>query len=338
MSLTRDILTYLTSAPTSNFVAQPVTVIDQWQGDENLLWRVESRGREAVLKLFLDAGQARSRRQFDGQQLFAPLGLAPLPLWYDRYPAGLSRQILVYTWAPGSAAQSTDAQQVADHARSAARVHTSDVDQVRRFSPRPLNLKTFWTIQHATFAKLQQRPAVAGIEGLSAQLDQLFHTADTQVQAAPGRWQESMPSPIHGDLRWGNCTAHAGHIVLLDWEMFGLGDPSLEVATFLHSARTEMGAEQVQLWREHYLEASEDPELGERIDLYERLLTVRDLGFLLDGLHQVEAADAVDADDLAMVHAVTSAAAQLAADTFKLDPDGLNAGVTALFGQWSRPD
>ncbi len=99
--LTQAVHTYLTTAPTSQFVGAEVEIRSHWQGADNLLWHVVAPRGEAVLKLFLDAGQARSRRQFDGQQLFGPLGLAPQPLWVDRYPEGLSRQVLVYRWVNG---------------------------------------------------------------------------------------------------------------------------------------------------------------------------------------------------------------------------------------------
>ncbi|MEZ4560580.1 MAG: hypothetical protein R2854_29800 [Caldilineaceae bacterium] len=94
MTLTTAIQTYLTGAATSEFRGLEVTVVDHWEGRDNLLWRVEAgaqnAAQDAVIKLFLDAGQVRSRRQYDGQQLFAPVGIAPQPLWYDRYPDGLS--------------------------------------------------------------------------------------------------------------------------------------------------------------------------------------------------------------------------------------------------------
>ncbi len=44
------------------------------------------------------------------------------------------------------------------------------------------------------------------------------------------------PAPVHGDLRLDNVLSSDGGVVLLDWEMFGLGDPALEVARFLHDS------------------------------------------------------------------------------------------------------
>ena len=69
---------YLTGASSSRFRDQEVTITDQWQGRDNLLWRVRcGDGTDAVVKMFTDAGQARSRRQFRGQEQFAAAGLAP---------------------------------------------------------------------------------------------------------------------------------------------------------------------------------------------------------------------------------------------------------------------
>src|SRR3954471_3842511 len=98
VDLTGPVHESLTTAPSSLFVQQPVEILAHWQGDANLLWRVGAGEQQAGVKVFLDAGQARSRRQFDAQQLLAPVGLAPEPLWVDRYPQGLSRQLIVYRW------------------------------------------------------------------------------------------------------------------------------------------------------------------------------------------------------------------------------------------------
>ncbi|MEZ4584701.1 MAG: phosphotransferase, partial [Caldilineaceae bacterium] len=150
MTLTTAIQTYLTDAATSEFRGLEVTVVDHWEGRDNLLWRVEAgaqnAAQDAVIKLFLDAGQVRSRRQYDGQQLFAPVGIAPQPLWYDRYPDGLSRQIMVYRWAQGATPDPDDAGQLTELARAVAALHDGDPTAVRRFSPNPVNLDYLWRL------------------------------------------------------------------------------------------------------------------------------------------------------------------------------------------------
>ena len=112
-------------------------------------------GQEAVLKLYLDAGQARSRRQYDGQQIFAPFGLAPRPIWVDRYPEGLSRQVLIYEWLPGDALDPANPGQMAALARSVAQVHANDASEVRRFSPNPINLDYVWRILRGSITPIQ---------------------------------------------------------------------------------------------------------------------------------------------------------------------------------------
>ena len=86
---TQAILSYLTDAASSRFRNREVTIVDHWQGRDNLLWRVRTGDRhDAVVKMFTDAGQARSRRQFSGHEQFAPAGLAPQPFGTIAIPMG----------------------------------------------------------------------------------------------------------------------------------------------------------------------------------------------------------------------------------------------------------
>ena len=67
MTLTTAIQTYLTDAPTSEFRGLEVTVVDHWEGRDNLLWRVEASGPDAAQEfgfgLFVEghAGHCRLR-------------------------------------------------------------------------------------------------------------------------------------------------------------------------------------------------------------------------------------------------------------------------------------
>ena len=335
MTLTTTIQTYLTDAATSEFRGLDVAVVDHWEGRDNLLWRVDAAGRDAVLKLFLDAGQARSRRQYDGQQLFAPLGIAPQPLWYDRYPDGLSRQIMVYQWAPGATTDPDDAGQLTDLARAVAVLHSGDPTAVQRFSPNPVNLDYLWRLLAGS---TQQNVAWLRDLGLTALADRVAQQSDAAAalvtQALP-RWQGVPPAPIHGDLRLENAVAGPGGCVLLDWELFGLGDPAQEIAQFLELHRQELSPFQQAHWLDTYLAGVDQPGLDARIDVYRRVLAYRAVAFLLDGLREL----AADAQELA-AHAenlpyfaatLTAAAAQAAAALETTDlPD---AQIDALFAR-----
>ncbi len=294
--LTTAIHTYLTTAPASGFAGQEVRVVESLRGADNLLWRVVGGGGEAGVKLFLDAGQARGRRQLDGQRLFAPLGLAPEPLWFDRYPDGLARQVLVYRWAGGAAIDGTDGKALARLANAAAAIHGHDAGDVRRFCPRPVNLDYFWRMVDGGMEPVRRWCEEMDCGGMAALVRGLGEQAGTVVGQALPLWQAAPPTPVHGDLSLANSLMDGAHVTLVDWEMFGLGDPALEVARFLHDSRPTLPASALATWREHYLAASSDPQVALRIDVYETLLPLHHLLFLLNGLRRLTPDERADPD------------------------------------------
>lgn len=329
--LSTAIHTYLTTAPTSNFLQRPVEMLDHWEGSNNLLWRVNCVGQEAVVKLYLDAGQARGRRQFDGQQLFSPLGVAPQPLWFDRYPAGLSRQVLVYRWAPGELLDANNAAQLSTLAQSVAQVHRHPVSDVRRFCPHPVNLDYFWRVLEGGMPTLQRWLGEQGATALQTLLAQLVDTTGALVQAALPLWANTPPTPVHGDLKLENCLHSFGAAVLLDWEMFGLGDPSYEVATFLNLSNQMLDAEQQTDWLQSYLALVEQPGLDARIALYRRVLPLQAVIFLLDGLRQHAREDvALMQQNQDFLAATLVAAIQQCADSLQVALGDVAPPVAAL--------
>jgi hypothetical protein len=286
-----EILAYLTEAPTSAFAGQPVEILDHWQGSANLLWRVAARGQEAVLKFYLDAGQVRSRRQYDGHALFAPYGFAPPPLWLDRIPETLPRSVLVYRWQEGDPFDTADSRQWQGLAATLARVHTAPADEMQRFSPHPVNLSFFWSVLGPSLPPLQAWLGAQRLMGLADLLGALHAQAQQVVDAALPLW-ENTPAPVHGDLRPENLLHSFGAIVLLDWEMFGLGDPALEVARFLRDQRSVASAPVLDLWLDTYLDEIGDDPAQTRIELYrQQLLPLQDAAYLLSGGMKLSADD-----------------------------------------------
>lgn len=320
--LTSTIHTYLTTAPSSEFNGLDVRMVDHWAGRDNLLWRVDAGGTDAVLKLFLDAGQARSRRQFDGHQIFAPLGLAPQPLWVDRYPEGLARQVLVYRWADGEPFQAENEEHWSAAARTLARLHAADPGAVRRFSPNPINLAYLWRLLETTAAQVD-RWLAAQSSPLQAPLAQLHSAASRDVQQSLPAWQNAAPAPVHGDLNAENLIVQAGETMLLDWEQFGLGDPAQDVASFLHSQQQVVGRPAIDEWLDLYVATGGEPDSLFRIGAYRRLLPYRDLLYLLDGLRELTlspTALAEHRDTLPFLNATIQATADAARQA--LDPAG----------------
>jgi thiamine kinase-like enzyme len=285
VDLTPQIHQYLTSAPSSLFAQQDVTMLTQWEGDENLLWRVRSGGEDAVAKLFLDAGQARSRRQFDGHRVFAPLGLAPVPLWADRYPHGLSRQLLVYRWSAGETIDVQDQGSVEAWAEAIAALHATPADEVQRFSPHPLNLDFYWRIEESSIAQVEQWFASSDL-ALRDWFSQIAVAATSLVADRIDFWRKAAPTPIHGDLSFAHTLVERSSVILLDWEMFGLGDPAQDVARLLQREEQTLGPEKSDAWLERYLIQSEDSTLAARIATYRQLLDVHNVVYLLVGLQQ----------------------------------------------------
>lgn len=277
-----EILTYLTTAPASSFAGQKVKLLDHWSGDANLLWRADCRGQEAVLKLYLDAGQVHSRREYDGQALFSLYGLAPQPLWLDRIPETLPRSVLVYSFVEGEPFAVDDLRQWQALAEALAQVHAAPVDGLQRFSPHPVNLSFFWSVLGPSLPPLQQWLANHRLPHLANLVRSLQARGQEVVKVALPLWNRQ-PVPVHGDLRLANLLNSFGEPVLLDWEQFGLGDPALEVARFLHEQRHAVAASLLDEWLDTYLSASDDDTLPLRIAHYERLLPLQTAAWLLSG-------------------------------------------------------
>ena len=335
MNITQNIHTYLTTAPSSHFLNREVEILAQWAGHDNLLWRVRSGGQDAVLKLYLDAGQARSRRQYDGQQLFAPFGLAPRPLWADRYPEGLSRQVLIYEWAPGETLEPTNPAQMAALARSVAQVHASDPSAVRRFSPNPIHLDYLWRILRGSIGPIQGWLAERQASALATIFSKLTDHVDALIEAGLPLWANTLPTPIHGDLKLENAIDSFGATILLDWELFGLGDPALEIANFLYLSQQALDESIQTEWLETYLAVFDQPALIQRIGVYQRLLPFQATCFLLDGLRQQLASSESDAieftESLPFLQTTLHATLQQASATLHVEMINLETAVQALF-------
>lgn len=283
--LTSQIHHYLTTAPGSLFAQQQVEIIDEWEGDANLLWRVSTPTQQAVVKLFLDAGQARSRRQFDGHQLFAPVALAPQPLWADRYPHGLSRQVIVYSWVEGEVIEPGNPGELDAWAEAIAKVHATPAHTVSRFSPHPVNLDYYWRIERGSIARIEEW-LTANDLGLASFFHQLATATEQLVETALPTLTGVAPTPIHGDLSLDHTLNARGQVILLDWEMFGLGEPALDAARLLQREAQTLTAEQVERWLERYLAVVDQPQMAARIDLFQLLLDVHNVVYLLVGLQQ----------------------------------------------------
>jgi hypothetical protein len=339
MDPTQSVQTYLTTAVESGFHGQPVEMLDEWQGRNNLLWRVDAGGREVVVKLFIDAGQVRSRRQFDGQDLFYRIGSAPRPLWYDWQPNDLTRPVLVYEWAPGEVVSPSDVASLQTFARLLAQVHSTDTDGMDRFSPHPVNLEVQWRLLSTSASNINVWLAQLGASELQERFRLLAEDVKGLVTQVEPLRQGQFPTPVHGDIRLENIIQAYGTVVFLDWELFGLGDPALEVAGFLHMNQAALSEEAREVWLDSYLSTVDQLGIEARIEVYRRMLPFQSTCFLLDGLREL--AGDIDAlaeydENLPFLASTLTASLTQAARESGEDATDISEPVTKLFEQLSR--
>jgi aminoglycoside phosphotransferase (APT) family kinase protein len=228
--------------------------------------------------------------------MFARLGIAPTPFWVDRTPEGLPRQVLVYEWQEGAPPALEAAAQRLALAQAVAQVHTAELDELRRFSPRPVNLDYFWRVLAGGSGPTQAWLHELGALRLAAVYAELANGGGQLVERALPLWAGVLPAPIHGDLLAENVVVAGGVPILLDWELCGLGDPALEIARFLQDLRATLAADAAEDWLDSYLMAADQPGLAARVAVYRRLLPFQQLSFLLDGLRQLAPAERAAAE------------------------------------------
>ncbi len=276
---------YLAQAPTSPLQGRSVEPVAHWSGQDHLLWRFRVQDHpDVVVKLFTDAGQVRSRRQYRGQERFAPWGLAPEPLAYDRYPQGLPRQVLLYRWVEAPPLDLADPPQRDALARALAQVHRTEPSTAPGFSPHPVNLAYFWRTGQGSEGSIAQELARRGKVEMAHLFQELWAQAQATMAQALPRLGPGPPGVIHGDPAVENVLWQGGQVVLLDWELYGLGDPAQEVARFLHRHHRALDDSGQKAWLTTYLaQGPTDPTLADRVHVYRRLLPLYDLTRLLRG-------------------------------------------------------
>jgi aminoglycoside phosphotransferase (APT) family kinase protein len=329
---TQDVLTYLSEGEKSAFAGQSITIVDRWQGRDNLLWRFQSGNQDAVLKLFMEAGQVRADRQFSGQDRFAPYGLAPRPHWQDRQPDPVPRPVLVYDWIEGDPFDAADPAQwdaAADAVADAvARIHNEDPGDHTRFSPHPVNLDYFQRVWQGSRQPLDDWFTSPRTSLLHELLTQMWQQADQIMAAALPVFGETMPSLVHGDVTVDHLCLHRGQILLFDWELFGLGDPAQEAARILFYNQQVMDETVQARWLERYLMQVNDLSLAARVEVYRRILPFQSLTFLLNGIQREISNDPAQLADLEesrpfLVETISSALVH-AAGTLLGDAPGVN--------------
>jgi hypothetical protein len=336
---TENVIAYLSSAERSLFVDAEIEIVERWQGRDNLLWRFQAVGQDSVLKLFMEAGQVRADRQFSGQERFAPWGLAPRPLWQERQPEALPRPLLVYEWIEGDTFDPADPGGWEALAGTVTRIHTDEPGDYGRFSPHPINLSYFWRVWEGSRKPLAIWMEERGADPLGAIFAEMWDAVEGMMAAALPVFGETAPTLIHGDLVAEHVLMHRGQALLLDWELFGLGDPAQDVARLLFFNNQIMNPSTVERWLDRYLGRMDEPGLESRIEIYRRILPFQSLTTLLTGIGREIANNPGQIDELeesgpflveTMATALIHAAGSLLADPLRGDLDDLRTQFDQL--------
>lgn len=274
----RDPLHWLAHAPASPVHGQTVRLTDTLTGDSNALWKVEAGSESLVLKMFLDAGQARGRRQYNAQMLAWRADLAPEPLVFDRYPEGLARQVLVYRWCPGDPVDMRDPVHRKALATSLGRLHRLAPKPETRLSPHPINAEYQWKLIEGSLRRLERwLPEQPGDE-FNAALATVMRTASRQIpEAAAGLAGSTPAAVVHGELYAEHCLVHDGQVRMVDWELAGIGDPARECAHVMIHMLRDLTADERLAWQDRYLSEAGWTDLAPRVELYSRLLPLEGL-------------------------------------------------------------
>jgi aminoglycoside phosphotransferase (APT) family kinase protein len=155
------------------------------------------------------------------------------------------------------------------------------------------------------------------------------------IEAVLPLWANTLPTPVHGDLKLENGVDSFGAVILLDWEMFGLGDPALEVASFFQMSQHELDATAQAEWLDNYLSIFDQAGLAQRIASYQRILPFQAACFLLDGLRQhldqsSTSDEAEVAENLPFLLTTLQVTLAQAADALQLDVPNLEDAVQTL--------
>jgi aminoglycoside phosphotransferase (APT) family kinase protein len=256
-------------------------------------------------------------------------------LWADRYPHGLSRQLIVYRWSNGDSIAIEDTTSIWAWSEAVAMLHSVPTDEVRRFSPHPLNLDFYWRIEQGSVTQIEHWLASSPLP-LKVAFRDLATAAERLVVESLSLWEYAMPTAVHGDLSREHTLYDRGQITFLDWEMFGLGDPALDSARLLQREANALTQEQSQAWIESYIQFMRQPELAERINVYSRLLEFHNVVYLLVGLHQ-HALNQLESDLLDALPFLQSALATAldnAAIAFKFPEPPDSASLASHFFNW----
>ena len=243
------------------------------------LYRVAWQGQQAGLRhVFPVPGDNYpGRRAVDrvsaeavGLRAYAPSGIAPKLLHEGALPGVAGDYAVIYSWIEGLplAIARASAATGESYADTLLDVHNKG-SEPGRTSPLPRDLDRWWFAIHEQYRETEEL-RVSMPEPLRDTLNGLLQSVGADAQAHKRLWTGAALTPIHGGARHDALLATDGRICLVNWQFYGLGDPTYEVARAAWTLGGP-GEEAGERFLARYLQASPDEQMGKRLTVYLRL-------------------------------------------------------------------
>jgi hypothetical protein len=242
-------------------------------------FRVAWGTSSAVLKLYgepedsspLVRAKYRAAAEAEGLRIFAPVGLAPNLLWQGTLPGANGPRAALISVVQGENVDGgvLSEQQITSIVAALKEIH-GETTASRLVSSTPRNLEAWWARAHEAYRELPGIGEGSMPESARDALDTLLHAISADAQAHKRYWQSAPLAPVQGSPGFDNLRLHDQRPVFIDWECFGMGDTSLEVATWAGLVGLRSGGEARDRFVSEYLEGNEDELLPARIKIYRR--------------------------------------------------------------------
>jgi len=251
------------------------------------LYRLDWADNHAVLKHYRTTtnptrkGVDKRWAEAAALTLYAPQGLAPELLWEGEIP-GPPDDALIYRWVEGKRASDITLthEQLNLIATTLRTVHSTTAD-LKLLSPAPRTLEAWWGHTHELYRDMQMCLAAQMPVEVSDTLSRLLQPVSGDVQAHKRFWQGAPLTYVHGRPEPTNIILSDNRAILKNWQDFGLGDPSHEVAAASRLLAEHLGEGPAEHLIESYLANIDDNMLARRIEIYRR---VWPFGYLLSSI------------------------------------------------------
>lgn len=266
------------------------------QAEDYTLLSVTSGGDDLIVKHYFEREQkqkpsitrpAKDRARAEGLalEIYAQVVIAPELLWAGDAPAHVGGHIVVYRAPRGASAvrRQLGSKEIESYASALRSIHDASVD-LKLLSPRPRNLDAWWLQVHELYRDMPAdllRELPATIEDLLARLTQ---TVAADSHAHKRFWQGAALTAVHGTPFPHNIFLADGTATLVDWQLFGLGDPAHELAATSCVLAESSGPLAADNLVESYLSHTGDIMLERRIKIYRR---VWQFGYVLQLLRTI---------------------------------------------------